>query len=139
MTTVYADSDALAAWTGADAPANATQLLRSASLLVTDATARDVYDVDDQGVPTDAEKAQAMSDAACAQAALWAVNGIDPSAGVAGTGARVVQSSELGSGKVAYDSTVQAQARATAVDELFSEAVSILRQAGLASTSPLAL
>lgn len=134
MTLTYAASTDLAAWTGTAAPANATQLLRSASLLVRDATACDYYAADPTGLPTDATILQAFKDATCAHAALWAAAGIDPAAGEAK--ARVLSSKGIGTARLTYaDAQAAADAAAASLRELCPEGRRILRDAGLASTS----
>lgn len=136
---VYATPEQLAAWTDTASPANAAQLLRSASLLITDAIANAVYDVDGTGLPTDSDKVDALSDATCAQAAAWAALGIDPAAGPAGvTGA--VQSSSIAGGSVSYAvSSTAGDDRAAAAARLTGEALLILRQAGLLTGAILVL
>ena len=91
---IYATPTDLAAWTGTAAPANATQLLRSASLLVQEATNNAYYDTppDTSGgqssgsynyyrpdaLPSDPAVAAVLNEATCIQAAAWAALGIDP-------------------------------------------------------------
>lgn len=140
MTLVYAVPDDLAAWTGSAAPANATPLLRSASLLVRDATASAFYAADTTGLPTDPATLQAFKDATCAQAAFWAANGIDPAAGALPT-AGVLRGKKLGSASLDYDTAAAAsqavlQARMDSVEALVPEAVRILRGAGVNTYGP---
>lgn len=136
MTLIYATSSDLATWTGTTAPANATQLLRSASLLVRDATAAAYYTVDTAGLPTDAVLLQAFKDATCAQAAAWAALGIDPSIGGVLTNS-VKTSKGIGSASIGYgDSTAATVARANALAGLVPEARRILNAAGLVLTAP---
>ena len=140
MTLVYAVPDDLAAWTGSAAPANATPLLRSASLLVRDATASAFYAADTTGLPTDPTTLQAFKDATCAQAAFWAANGIDPAAGALPT-AGVLRGKKLGSASLDYDTAAAAsqavlQARMDSVEALVPEAVRILRGAGVNTYGP---
>ena len=140
MTLVYAVPDDLAAWTGSAAPANATPLLRSASLLVRDATASAFYATDATGLPTDPGTLQAFKDATCAQAAFWAANGIDPAAGALPT-AGVLRGKKLGSASLDYDTAAAAsqavlQARMDSVEALVPEAVRILRGAGVNTYGP---
>ena len=140
MTLVYAVPDDLAAWTGSAAPANATPLLRSASLLVRDATASAFYAADTTGLPTDPGTLQAFKDATCAQAAFWAANGIDPAAGALPT-AGVLRGKKLGSASLDYDTAAAAsqavlQARMDSVEGLVPEAVRILRGAGVNTYGP---
>ena len=140
MTLVYAAPGDLAAWTGSAAPANATQLLRSASLLVRDATASAFYAADATGLPTDPGTLQAFKDATTAQAAFWAANGIDPAAGALPS-AGVLRGKKIGSASLDYDTsaTVSAavlQARLDSVESLVPEAVRILRGAGVNTYGP---
>ena len=140
MTLVYATSTDLAAWTGNPAPANATQLLRSASLLVRDATAAAFYAADTTGLPTDTATKQAFNDATCAQAALWTALGIDPATGgLAATG--VLRGKRIGTAALDYDTSALASvtamnARRDAATTLCSEAVTILRAAGVNTYGP---
>lgn len=134
MTLVYAASGDLATWTGTTAPANATQLLRSASLLVREATACDYYATDTTGLPTDTATLQAFNDATCAHAAFWAANGIDPTAG--GAKPRVQSSKGIGTAHIAYaDAQQAADAAADSLATLIPESRRILREAGLGSTA----
>lgn len=135
MVLVYADTTALTAWTGGPPPANANQLLRSASLLITNATVASVYGVDDAGLPSEAKVLQAFKDATCAQVAYWVAAGIDPTAGGISTAAPV-RGKSLGSGRVEYDTAVSGsvtafQAKRAAAATLCAEAHMILHQAGI--------
>lgn len=136
---IYADESDLSTWLSMDPPANAAQLLRSASLLVTDGTSGDYYDVDGTGMPSDADTLQAFNDATCAQAAMWMAAGIDPAtAGLPPAGP--VRLKKIGTGQVEYDTAGQttvtmAQARQIAAQTLCDESLRILNQAGLAKTS----
>lgn len=66
---VYATPIQLAAWLGlADPPANAARALRDASLDVDTLLIGAVYDVDEQGAPTDTDVALVLQEATCAQA-----------------------------------------------------------------------
>lgn len=140
MTLVYAASTDLATWTGTTAPANATVLLRSASILVRDETAAAFYAADTTGLPTDAATLQAFKDATCAQAAFWAANGIDPTAGALPT-AGVLRGKKIGSASLDYDTAAAVspavlQARIDSVTSLVPEAASILRAAGINTYGP---
>lgn len=132
---IYATSAQLDEWLDGPLPANATTLLRSASLLVRGATVASVYDVDPAGLPTDPAVLAAFRDATCAQAAMWVAAGIDPVGGGVASSAPV-RSKKLGSGSVDYDTSVNASvtaftAKQAASRELCAEAYMILRQAGL--------
>ncbi len=132
----YATSGDLATWLDSVAPANATALLRTSSLLVTQAARSAVYDVDDDGNATDQDVIDALRDATCAHAAALSENGITPAAGPAGvTGP--VQASGIGSGSVTF--AAPANAAGLAQDLLTSlapEAAMILYQAGLLNQGP---
>lgn len=134
MVLVYAADTDLAAWTGTTAPANATVLLRSASLLVREATRNCFYATDAGNLPTDPVTKQAFNDATCAQAAFWAANSIDPVAVF--TPPVVLNQKALGSARLGYDTagagSVQAyQARVKAAKTLCEESQRILQDANL--------
>jgi hypothetical protein len=67
---VYATSSDYETWTGVTpAPSDIGSALRAASLLVeTEMLRTAVYDVDDDGLPTEEEVTDALRDAVCAQA-----------------------------------------------------------------------
>lgn len=137
---VYATTEDLANWTGEEAPANATPLLRSASILVRGATRAALYDTDAAGKPSDTEVLQAFSDATCSQAAAWGAAGIDPTEQGVGLAAPAVVSKSMGGRSVQYADlsgsvTIQ-QARAQAATQLCAEALAILAGAGLLSGQP---
>lgn len=136
MSLVYAKSDDLKTWMGVDAaPANADALLRSASRLVTRAIRGALFDTDTTGLPTGAVQLQATNDAACAQAAAWSSNSIDPLKGGLPQD-RVVQKS-LGDASVRYSDFAdneQARHDLASGKVLTAEAWSILEEAGLTSS-----
>ncbi len=136
MTIIYADSDALAAWAGASAPSNASVLLRSASLLVRQATLPAMYAADDDGLPTDADLLQAMSDATCAHAAaLWAA-GINPLS--ADGDIETIKASGIGTGRVEFaGADASANNRFSLLTQLCQESLRILHGAGALNTPPL--
>ncbi|TIH33682.1 hypothetical protein [Subtercola vilae] len=122
----------LAAWTGAAAPANAANLLRSATILVLDATESAYYAIDPlTGLATNAQTKQALNDATCIQVAAWLAFGYDPlSGGVMVAG--VASSSGIGSARETYaDALFAAQAKADAVTGLVPEATRVLRRKNL--------
>jgi hypothetical protein len=131
---IYATPSDLVTWTGTAAPSNATSLLRSASLLVAEATVNTYYDVDTTGMPTDATIVTAFRDATCCQAAAWAALGINPAAaGVLQPG--VASSKKIGTAQIDYsDSAAAADARSAAADSLVPDAYRILFLAGAVST-----
>ncbi|UXM90947.1 hypothetical protein [Paenarthrobacter sp. JL.01a] len=135
MVLVYAATSDLTTWTGGPPPANATQLLRSASMLITSATVASVYGVDDAGLPSEAKVLQAFKDATCAQVAYWVTAGVDPTGGGISTAAPV-RGKRLGSGSVEYDTAVSGsvtafQAKRAAAATLCAEAFMVLHQAGV--------
>lgn len=140
MAPAYATAADLATWTGATAPTNATQLLRRASALVRKATAVAFYATDTTGLPTDADTLQAFNDATCAQAAMWAAAGIDPTAG----GVALVtptRRKSIGSASLEYDTSANASvtaynARGAAALNLCEEAFDILSAAGINLINP---
>lgn len=73
----YADADALAAYPGGDAIATeeADFYLKRASKVVDELLVGVVYDVDADKMPTDADVAEALSDATCAIALEAKANG----------------------------------------------------------------
>lgn len=130
---VYAEPSDLVAWTGQAAPDNAEVLLRSASLLVRQATRSAVYATDADGLPTNAAEAGAFLSATCAHAAALAGAGVDPLA--AGTDAGVSATS-IGSASVSFDASGLA-ARASLRTSLCPEALAILDAAGLLGQAPI--
>jgi hypothetical protein len=136
---IYATTADLATWTQQAAPANAVQLLRSASLLVREATASAYYQVDANKLPTDTDILEAFKDATCAQAAFWAANGIDPNAPLAQQG--VLNQKAIGSARLGYDtagagSLAAWQAKVEAARELCDEARRCLQIQKLQVTGP---
>ena len=127
---VYADEADLSTHV-TELPDNADVLLRFASVLVRRATRFDVYDVTPAGMPDDPWVIDAFRDATCAQAAMWAQNGIDPSSGAAGVDGGV-ESSSIAGGTVKYDTSHVDAARAS-IDTLSPMALAVLRAEGLAS------
>lgn len=133
---IYATTADLTAWLApAPVPANAAGLLRSASLLVENATIEAVYATNTAGLPTDTAVAGAFKDATTAQAAMWSAAGIDPAGGGVASSAPV-RSKKLGSGSVEYDTSAGGSvtayaARMAAATSLCTEAWLILKQAGL--------
>ena len=131
---IYADSDDLTDWTKAPAPANADTLLREASILVADACLADVYTTSNDQMPTDPALRDAMRDAACVEAAFWAVHGIDPAKGRAGM-AEVVTASSIDGASVSTNAGELEAAKAWSLDSLVPSALRLLRFAGLASNA----
>lgn len=133
---VYATSGELATWTNSVAPTDAAALLRTASILVSQATLSAVYAVDDDGNATDQDVIDALRDATCAHAAALSANGIAPAAGPAGvTGP--VSASGIGSGSVTFAAPANAAGLAQSLlTELAPEAAMILFQAGLFNQVP---
>lgn len=132
---VYAEPSDLVAWTGEAAPENAEVLLRSASILVRQATRSAVYATDTDGLPTDAAEAGAFLSATCAHAAALAGAGVDPLA--AGTEAGV-SSTSIGSASVATLGYIGAEAAKLRLStQLCPEALAILDAAGLLGQAPI--
>jgi hypothetical protein len=133
---VYASTDDLAAWLGSAAPANATPLLRSASLSVREATSLAFYATDSTGLPTDAATLRAFNDATCCQAAWLNAESIDPNRGGAlATGTQT--SIGIGSARITYaDAAAAVTAKQQALTGLCPDAQRILRNAGLTPTAP---
>jgi hypothetical protein len=131
MVTSYATSADLATWTGTAAPTNVVPLLRSASIVIRDATLFAFYAVDGTGTPTDATTLQAFKDATCAQAAAMIALGIDPLAG--GVYESSIESLvRIGSGEIRYgDDAVAAAAKERALASMVPEAKLLLQQAGI--------
>lgn len=140
---LYAAADDLEAWLQDDVPDNTPALLRSASLLVRQATRCDYYNVDVNGKPSDAAILQAFEDATCCQAAMWIRAGIDPTGSVASVvgSTGVVTSSGIGTGTVTRNASAVVSAANTtalqdAVQTLSGEALEILKDAGLCQNGP---
>lgn len=145
---IYATPADLTAWTGAAAPTNAVQLLRSASLLVQEATNNAYYDTPPavgqssgsynyyrpDALPSDPTVAGVLRDATCIQAAAWAALGIDPTlAGVVKSS--VASQKHIGTASITYaDAATSAAAKTLAATQLVPEAMRLLRQAHLIST-----
>jgi hypothetical protein len=72
----YATPDDLAPYVST-VPSNATALLTRAQRLVDEALAVAVYEVDDTGMPTDADQVAALKAATCEQVAAWLASGLD--------------------------------------------------------------
>lgn len=131
---VFATEDQLSSWTGAPSPLNASILLREASILVRDACRADVFDILPNGLPVDDDKREALQDATCAQAAMWATSGDDPTKGPGGQEPRLTVSAIDGA-SISYDTYLTAPDRAKALTGLCAGAYRILRNAGLASSA----
>lgn len=127
---VYAESHDLADHM-AEVPDDAEVLIRFASVLVRRATRFDVYDTTPAGMPDDPWIIDAFRDATCVQAAMWAANGVNPAAGVAGVDGGV-DSSTIAGATVKYNTSHVDEARAS-VDTLAPMALAVLRAEGLAS------
>lgn len=117
-----------------EAPANAGSLIRSASVLVTDATRLDVFEVTG-GLPADPQIAEAFRDAVCQQVVVWSSSGIDPAKGEFGQAPQVASESVPG-GSVTYTGLPKAEDRIKAAAELCAASKLILRNAGLRSGTP---
>ncbi|NKU14721.1 hypothetical protein GS928_16305 [Rhodococcus hoagii] len=129
---VFATEDQLSSWMGTPGPLNAGVLLREASILVRDACKADVFDILPNGLPEDDDKREALQDATCAQAAVWAATDVNPTAGAGGL-AREVVSSGIDGASVSYNTASTDSAKAASIGALCPSAYRILRNAGLAS------
>jgi hypothetical protein len=128
---VYATTSDLATFTD-PIPDNAAALLRTASLRVREATKAARYDVDVDGLPTDATILQAFKDATCTHAAAMVAAKVDPGAGGVVTKAATAASKSVGSANITYAGTKEAAASLTwLAGNLAPDAAAILSQAGL--------
>ncbi|QXN74224.1 head-to-tail adaptor [Gordonia phage ObLaDi] len=132
MPRMYADAEALTT-AGVDLPDEQTELrwLAKASRLVEKATLRDYYEVTAAGMPADPEVIETFRDAVIAQAVAWKAARIDPIGGVLAQD-DVVSSQSADGASVSYAVLRTPEAIAAAVDSLCSDAVDILKLAGLA-------
>jgi hypothetical protein len=132
--TMLATPSDLSEWTGSAAPDNALPLLRSATLIVVEATSTAFYDVDaETGIATDSKVKQAMQDAVCIQAASWAAIGYDPLTGGVLVSS-VASSKKIGTAAVTYsDGFLASEAKALAINGLVPEAVRKLDHVNLIS------
>lgn len=71
MARVYATADDLAGWLGDYPPVNAVVLLTRASVDIDNVLVGAWYAVDDNGLPTDVNVADALKRAVCAQVESW--------------------------------------------------------------------
>lgn len=81
MSISYATQADLAIWGLTTLPSPADSYLRSATMLVRSATKSAVYDVDENGLPSDPIILRAFNDATCAQVEYWQASGVNPMAG----------------------------------------------------------
>lgn len=130
---VYANPDALGAWTGEPAPDNAVQLIRRASTMVGVATRMARYAVTPAGLPADDDQADAMRDATCAQVAAWVAAGVSPTGEL--ITAQVAKTSIEGA-TIDYDTATASSDRDRVAGTLCSEAWDILSLAGLIGGHP---
>ena len=124
---VYASTGDYAEWIGTAPPPGARRALAAASRAIDELLLTAVYDVDSEGLPTDAAVAAALRDATCAQAAYQTATG-DP----AGVGAGHITQAQIGS--------VSFQRRGSGGQDTpgrySPQAVQILQQAGLLGHGP---
>lgn len=139
--TSYADASDYANWTTKTAPDDIVPRLRSASLMVAEATIGAYYTVDAATLlPTDTATLEALRDATCAQADALIALGADPN--LAGTDVKApTRGKGIGSARVDYDTSAQSSsaalaARQAVVGQLCPDAVRILRAAGLLTVQP---
>lgn len=122
----YATSADLARVLNAAPPLDAERMLRDATQLVDDALLFAVYDVDDDGMPTDPAHALAMQLATCAVVKWWDDNGWD------GSGAE----GQVQSASIAGVSLGFARSQGGRVDLVGTKARQILTEAGLLGHGP---
>ena len=130
---VYANPDALEAWTGEPATDNAVQLIRRASTMVGVATRMARYCVTPAGLPADDDQADAMRDAVCAQVNAWHVAGEDP---LGEELTAKVTASTIDGASVTLDVASEAADRQRIASTLCSDAWDILQLAGLLGGAP---
>lgn len=125
----YASTTQLAEHLGEAPPDDAARLLGRASQAVDRLLLTAVYDVDDDGLPTDPAVAAALAEATCAQVEWWGEVGDS-----AGTGAvTALAGAQIGSVKLPGGG---GGAAAGGVPEYAPDAVSALRRAGLLQRGP---
>lgn len=133
---LYATTEDLVSHLGTDTPDNSVPYLRRASQLVRAATVSAYYDVDEDGLPTDAATLAAFKEATLEQVSFWVYNKLDPRAGKAGDQGRVASKS-MGGRSVSYESNPDATtARANAFSQLCEDAYLVLFNAGMTSNAP---
>jgi len=128
MVLMYATTDDLAAepWGLSNPPTNAGRLIARASGMVLAATRSAVYTTGSDDLPTDTKVAEAFRDAVCAQVAMWAESGIDPTK--VDTSPGIVSAKSMGPRSVSYAGAEQAAAdRSRAASGLSQEALGYLR------------
>lgn len=130
---VYANRDALEAWTGEPAPDNWEQLIRRASVMVGVATRAARYEVTPAGLPADDDQAEAMRDAVCAQVNAWIIAGVDP---LGESLSAKVTTSTIDGASVTLDVATEAADRQRIASTLCSDAWGILQLAGLLGGAP---
>ena len=128
---VYATTEDLANWLRAAPPAGSRRALAEASRDVDQMLLTAVYDVDDDGLPTDADVIAAMRDATCAQAEYARALG-DPT----GVGAGRITQAQIGS--VSFQRSAASGPAGSAPSRYSPQAWQILQQAGLTGHEPLA-
>ncbi|MBM4685492.1 hypothetical protein GS532_16790 [Rhodococcus hoagii] len=131
---VFATEDQLSSWMGTPGPLNAGVLLREASTLVRSACRADVFDPLPNGLPVDDDKREALQDATCAQASVWAATDVNPTAGAGGL-AREVVSSSIDGASVVFNTATTDSAKAASIGTLCSAALPHPPQTGLGSSA----
>lgn len=137
MAPVYATPQEYADWLHPETapgtetpPAGAERALRAASGRIDELLISAYYDTDAAGLPTDADVAEALRDATCAQADYQAGIGDKNSTGTAGQWGSV----KLGSASMARGSTAGGVTKTPS--KYSSEAYGILQRAGLIPSEP---
>jgi len=129
---LYATEAELTTWLAPKAvPADAGDLLQSASNLIRSETKRAIYATDSDGYPTDTATREAFRVATMAQVKFWSDSSINPALGAAGV-QPLAASKSIGGASIAYSVyAATAEARANSAGTLGPDAFYILEEAGL--------
>lgn len=122
----YATTADLAVWLHEAPPAGSARLLARATELVDALAMAAIYDVDEQGMPTSPEVADALRDAVCAQVAWWAEIGDSSGSGAVGRWSSV----SIGTARLSGPRSSGSD-HTSAADAASPETRRILRLAGL--------
>lgn len=126
----YATTTDLANWTGTAPPDGAIRSLRRATGIIDDLLITAIYDVDADGLPTDADVIAALRDATCEQVAWWIETGDE-------TGAQALYAS-VSIGSVSLSRGPGASGSSASSSRISPDAAKILRRAGLLGHGPWA-
>ncbi|WP_422389935.1 hypothetical protein [Arthrobacter sp. N1] len=125
---------------GKPVPADAEGLLRVGSMLVARETRTAYYSVDAAGYPLRTDTREAFRDAVTAQAAFWAANNLDPTAGALKevssnhTISKSIKGASIGKSVTLVENSNRE--RSLALNRLCEEARTILEMAGLLNNPP---